>query len=384
MSDDPFPYEAKLRNALVSAADAARVSDSGVSRPVISAKELLRFPNWSIRLVIAVIAVLGVGLPLVALRGLGSHTTSNTGPASSTLVGAPSATGFVQLERGITDVAAGEGAVWASGPNTVYEIDPSTDVVTAKIPVVGIGDSGQIVAGAGAVWVSTESGDIVKIDPSTDNVVDSITLGASIKGIATTGSVVYVSQGLEETSRLVVMDAGSDSVVKSYENLPQSAGGLEVLNNGLIWAASASGGGSGVLIDPETGTVTRPSVSGDAPATSAAGDYWIAQMDGSVARLDPSSNTVVATIRISRPVDVHSGLGGVWVLTATGSLSPDVYNPDLTKPAMLVLLDPATNQVVGVPVPVGISPVHVAVGEGAVWAAQYDSGGLTRVQLLNP
>jgi DNA-binding beta-propeller fold protein YncE len=74
-------------------------------------------------------------------------------------------------------------------------------------------------------------------------------------------------------------------------------------------------------------------------------------------------------------------MGAVWALTRTGSRSDSIYLPDPKKPATVVAIDPATNRIVGAPVPVGISPAHMTVGAGAVWVAQYDSGLVTRVEL---
>ena len=77
--------------------------------------------------------------------------------------------------------------------------------------------------------------------------------------------------------------------------------------------------------------------------------------DGSVQRIDPKTNAVVATIAVrGQPRFLAVGEGAVWVLNQTdGSVSR---------------IDPNTNQVVatvdvGVPGPGG----DIAAGEGAVW-----------------
>jgi virginiamycin B lyase len=100
-----------------------------------------------------------------------------------------------------------------------------------------------------------------------------------------------------------------------------------------------------------------------------------------VDRIDPDTNAVVAEIPLARVVQTAAGLNEVWALTATGSTSPTLYEPDQSRPATVALIDPATNSVIGTPVSVGISPAYMAVGQGAVWVAQYDSGIVTRVDL---
>ena len=148
---------------------------------------------------------------------------------------------------------------------------------------------------------------------------------------------------------------------------------------GKLWVDISLYGGSVVSVDPATGHVS------DAPESSipqAASDnsLWVAAWT-EVDRIDPATNALVAHIPLARVVQTAAGLNEVWALTETGSTSSTLYEPDQSRPATLVLIDPSTNSVVGTPINVGISPAHMAVGQGAVWVAQYDSGMVTRVDL---
>ena len=67
----------------------------------------------------------------------------------------------------------------------------------------------------------------------------------------------------------------------------------------------------------------------------------------------------------SQPVAVEAGAGGVWVTN---------FGDDTVS-----LIDPATRQVSGAPIPVGDGPGSVAVGSGAVWVANND-GTVSRIE----
>jgi virginiamycin B lyase len=87
--------------------------------------------------------------------------------------------------------------------------------------------------------------------------------------------------------------------------------------------------------------------------------------DASVARIDPATNQVVATIPVGRaPSGLAVGAGAVWVSRHSDGT--------------VARIDPATNQVVAT-IPVGRAPGAVTVTGGAVWVALPDNGGLVRI-----
>lgn len=72
--------------------------------------------------------------------------------------------------------AIGEGAVWVlNGDGTVTRVDPKTNKVAATITIGGDTAGGDIAAGAGSVWVSLPGAPIVRIDPRTDRAVQRFT-----------------------------------------------------------------------------------------------------------------------------------------------------------------------------------------------------------------
>jgi YVTN family beta-propeller protein len=127
----------------------------------------------------------------------------------------------------------------------------------------------------------------------------------------------------------------------------------------------------------EAAPTQRPADQGGSPTTITVGAQptaltvgegavWVANSgDGTVSRIDPATDQVVATIEVGGQdsnFDITSGDGAVWVTTAG----------DLVQ-----RIDPETNEVVAtVDVP---APIHPATGFGAVWVSDYDAGSVTRI-----
>jgi virginiamycin B lyase len=103
---------------------------------------------------------------------------------------------------------------------------------------------------------------------------------------------------------------------------------------------------------------TRLAVTGDA--------VWVlTPSDSSVARIDPATNEVVATIPVGRaPSGLAVGAGAVWVSRGSDGT--------------VVRIDPATNRVVAT-IPVGRAPGAVTVAGGVVWVTLPENGGLGRI-----
>lgn len=130
--------------------------------------------------------------------------------------------------------------------------------------------------------------------------------------------------------------------------------------------------------------MSDPSVSatievGDLPAGAIAvgeGGVWVGvQVEGGgdyVARIDPRTNEVVATIPVnSSPWDIAAGAGSIWV-TGFGE----------NKAGSLQRIDPTTNQVVAtITVSSSEHPGPVAAGNDAVWVdvGDTESDSLVRI-----
>jgi sugar lactone lactonase YvrE len=99
----------------------------------------------------------------------------------------------VAMPGGVSAIVATDGGVWAvvigpSSEGALVRVDPATNEIVAKIPLGSeiTGYQDQVLVGAGSVWVlgvrwngkdegSEEyGGDLIRVDPSTDQVVDRI------------------------------------------------------------------------------------------------------------------------------------------------------------------------------------------------------------------
>jgi streptogramin lyase len=236
-----------------------------------------------------------------------------------------------------TSVAYGAGSVWVSidpvnSPNrAILRIDPQSDRVLATIPtpvVPGweIGGGGLVVA-QGSVWVAGPDGSggaIVRIDPSTNRVTDTITLkGQVVADIAVDASGIW-------------------ALLRGDPNQP----GPEVVRidpaSALVVARIPLSGGVGRYIFAIGGSVIA------AIAQPPGGPYD----GGTVVRIDPSTNQVGGTFDLGTYPSAAVGDGMMWAVTESGGL---------------VQIDPATSQPTGTPANVPCTGDALAVGAGGVW-----------------
>jgi DNA-binding beta-propeller fold protein YncE len=100
-------------------------------------------------------------------------------------------------------VAYGAGAVWVGNwhDNSVSRIDPATNrVVGSPIPI-GFHHAGNLVVGAGSVWVTSdyrvdaapEDVVVVRIDPKVNRAVETIAVGGHPIDVAATEGAIWVS-----------------------------------------------------------------------------------------------------------------------------------------------------------------------------------------------
>jgi tRNA A-37 threonylcarbamoyl transferase component Bud32 len=113
-------------------------------------------------------------------------------------------------------IAAGEGAIWVtSGPNPGapagpgWRVDPATD---SLVEVGDIGGGGPLAAGEGAVWLTRVS-ELVRVDPRTNEITETIDLGIATYGLAVGAGSIW-STGFDLPSILRVDPATSTLVAE--------------------------------------------------------------------------------------------------------------------------------------------------------------------------
>jgi DNA-binding beta-propeller fold protein YncE len=345
-----------------------------------------------------VVLAAGVAVPLGLLASLGAPQDGRATPRAR-----PVLLDRIRVQEGAVSVAVGEGAVWVAGFDHVSRLDPATGEVVATVRTPLVGDYSGVAVGEGAVWVTSSRGSLYRIDPATNEVVAELDLGESPTAVTVGGGFVWVSRAAGGPGDIVRIDPRTDRVVGSPITVgpgPGPAvyfdGSLWVLDTGLVVGEAKEGtdatSPSLSRVDPVTGEVTP--VDGPAASVSAIGGgaLWgvtfeelstpTAVQGDAVVRVDPGSNRVEVVGTVDRAQEAAFGEGYVWVLTTPPSTDPELFIPDPDHPGTVVLIDPATGETVGEPLPIpGLQPISIAAGAGSAWVADFDGGTVTQVGL---
>jgi YVTN family beta-propeller protein len=257
--------------------------------------------------------------PTAVVWGYGSLWVANTVSRTVARID-PRTNGVIQTvptEGPPTDLAVGEGSVWVlSGfGGTVLAIDPRTNetTTTTEAPV----GSAEIAVGAGAVWVTDSLGaSVTRIDPETREVAGTIRIGdpgrVSPTAIAVTDDRLWVADGLHPALYRIDVRTGE---MTATLGLRAVATEIAVDGDGTVWTTSNDADLVSV-VDPTTLQATTIEV-GRGPNGLAVGETWVwvaGSGDGTVSRIDPGPERVVATIGIGLiPESVAVGGGSVWV-----------------------------------------------------------------------
>ena len=325
---------------------------------------------------VTLLVLCGVGLLLALMLGPGDATPNSVpqpAPAPRRAVLAAA----IRIPAGAVDVAVGRDAIWVSGFGAMTRLDPSIDRVVATVKTPGTEDYSHVAVGLGAVWVSSDGGTLYRIDPKSNRVVATIPVGGPIVGVATGGGYVWVTRPAEGIGELIRVDPATNRVTGAP--IDAGPGPIAALYAfGALWVTNSSPS-SVVRVDPSTGTVSTTGFTGRVAAGY--GSLW-ATSDDAVVRADPKTGRPTGTLRVPRAQTVAVGQGRVWVLASAKSSSPTLFYP-VKSTAALWEIDPMNNRIVGRPVRLAaLQPLALAVGGQAVWVADYDSGSVTRFDLV--
>ena len=241
-------------------------------------------------------------------------------------------------------LAVGSGAVWVTSDAvpTLLRIDPATNTVVARQPIVsknvctGLpGSCGEAAAGSGALWIVRLFDDsVLRIDPRDNSVAATIPVGPQPEGIATTpGAVWVVNKGGPSVSRI---DPATNQVVAT------------------------------IRIGP-----AQTCCADHMAVAAAAGAVWVTLPTAeSVIRIDPSTNRVVARVRLTQQPCAFLAAGGSTIWAAAGSCAGSIMRINGGS-------NRSTGEVDGLS-----SAVGIAVGFGSVWVADLDARQIVRVDPL--
>jgi YVTN family beta-propeller protein len=255
--------------------------------------------------------------------------------------------------------------VWVAnqGSGNVSKINPSTNSVVATV-TVGTNPSNGLVFDGTHIWVANQgSGNVSKINPSTNSVVATVTVGSTPRGVCFDGTHVWVTNyGSGNVSKI---NPSTNSVVATVtvEAVPRGV----CFDGTHVWVTNY-GSGNVSKIDPSTNSVVATVTVGSAPAGVCFDGMhvWVTNYgSGNVSKIDPSTDTVVATIAVgSQPAGVCFDGTHVWVTNyGSGNVSQ---------------INPSTDTVVAT-IAGGNNPNGVAFDGTYVWIANQTIGYVSKI-----
>jgi serine/threonine-protein kinase len=254
----------------------------------------------------------------------------------------------------ISGLAAGEGGVWVGSQPNVEHIDPVSGDIRGTILVQSF--FVQPVVGFRTVWVMSQQGQLLRINPSTDALLPSIRLVPN--GIPFTGQTrLAVGEGAVWAAVdrfLIQVDPVRNRVKRRIElgnidGIAAGEGGVFVID-----------GLSGTLtkIDPASGKVIGSVDLAGSPDALAVGggEVWVLDSDvGTVQEVDAETLAPGDTVRVgSDETDITFGAGAVWLADGTGNsftrIDPVTHEPkifSIGSPVLRVAVDPDSGSVWG-------------------------------------
>jgi streptogramin lyase len=134
----------------------------------------------------------------------------------------------IRLPEPPQEAAAGAGSVWVTTHQKLIRIDPSSDSIEQEFPLGPCTDTfggyvcqTDVAVGEGAVWATHyDSQRLVEVDPARDTVVDIVNMGSFPMALATGHGAVWVLPDDAASPTIERIDLVSGSV--SSEALPRS------------------------------------------------------------------------------------------------------------------------------------------------------------------
>jgi virginiamycin B lyase len=218
-----------------------------------------------------------------------------------------------------------------------------------------------VAVGGGSAWISTHRDSILyRVDSKTNRIASRIDIGQNACGQVGFGfDRVWVAHCDTATS-VVVIDALTEQIVGKVPAWPLTF----AFGFGSAWMTGQLGDNGEILrVDPKTLEVqARIAVGhGATPFLTPNGVWSLNTEDGTVSRIDPTTNQVTKTTRYGEPGDAAAAFAGgsIWIQNASRHA--------------LYRFNPATGRTATVRVQfVGSADPFVAAGRGRVWVRLSD------------
>jgi YVTN family beta-propeller protein len=396
-------WQAKIGSAGINGTAQVQAFGTGTGSVVLKLAKLK--PSTLLAVVISKGTCSTVGSTVATLASIKTSSTGAAARTSALTAGQVTAINNATVAPGRIAIRVGSGTARKCGQFAVPAPAVGATITVGKLPT-------QIAIDPSGVWVTRSLDNRVsRIDPKTNAVVSvysflsdvslhplgfpqPVDLAAGFGSIWVSYIVFDLDLASRPTGWVVRVDAATGVMVGDPIQVgPQGFAAIGVSGE-AIWVTNY--GGTVSRIDPTTNTVTATiavptinpldgaSVAGGSPFGIVAGfeSVWVSNeavvlnaalnlsIAGHVDRIDPATNQVVNTIQIpGDPRGIAVGAGSVWVADYGTEGYPD---------GTVSRIDPATNSVIA-SIPVGTNPADVAFGGGFVWIAM--AGEPTVVQI---
>lgn len=264
---------------------------------------------------------------------------------------------YSHLQNYDTRLLFAAGSVWTVVHPNLVRIDPESYSET-KIELPGVlGPVRPLAFGEGGIWIAdTGSNTIFKVDPASDLVV--LKMKASLLTFQSpmavgAGSLWTVTS--ENAERVVTRFDAVTGVVQAKIELPEGSAGV-AFDAGSAWAAGRK---AIYRIDPATNEVVASTPICDLPSTLAAGEgsIWVhCRNDGILDRIDSKTGVVTGSVDVGvrgpGMVDIATGGGYVWLATLVFPLIE--IDPAMAEPKSIFEGEYSTE-------------ANVAYGDGSLW-----------------
>jgi hypothetical protein len=327
------------------------------------------------------VALLGGALPFQTVPS----ATPTLAPSPATSPAVPAAVVAPEAEipalGPIAMVANGQ-ELWVLAAGRLDVIDTAANEIATSVPIGATADLyNGLAADASGVWATDATTAILtRVDPGTRKVAATIPAGLSPKGVLVTADGVWVADVHGGT--VLPIDPATNRVGKAITVGPLGPSGPNWLAHGpeSIWVGIPNNS-TIARINPRThaveATIHAPDASTPCGGFAVERDaVWITgcSATASIVRVDPTSNTVVATVDLGgygyNPTLIN---GAPWVSVDTGDAAS----------GRLVRIDTATNSIdrVLVPGPSFGGGGDLVVAAGSVWVVDGYNNTVLRLPL---
>jgi DNA-binding beta-propeller fold protein YncE len=237
-------------------------------------------------------------------------------------------------------LSVGRDAVWVStgSDGHVVRIDPSSNAVTASIPT-DAGPVGDLATTPDAVWASASS-ELLRIDPASNEIVARLPFDGGVGGIAVDETGVWAIAGANREGTVVKIDPDTNRVIDSvavpnpsfWNDIDAGAGSIWVTTSPIVHqdavplvelyrinpvtatCETTIGVGHGTTGLGEGGAVSL------AAAATSGDSIWVYNgFERILGRVDAATNVVVETLPVEPccyeglPPGMAVGHGALWV-----------------------------------------------------------------------